>query len=66
MPAKSIKQMRWIRYLRDKYKSKDKTPDKWKFIWDKDWEKLEPVNESVEEKPKNDIIEKLSQHLDRI
>ena len=61
MPAKSIKQMRWIRYLRDKYKSKEKTPEKWKFIWEKDWEKLEPTNESHDP-----VVSKLLQHISRI
>lgn len=61
MPAKSIKQMRWIAYLRNKYKTKAETPEKWKFIWDKDWEKLEPTNESFD----NKVVGKLYEYLDK-
>lgn len=41
MPAKSRKQQKFIFYLRNKYGNKVKTPQKYKWIWDKDWEKLE-------------------------
>lgn len=41
MPAKSKKQQRYIFFLRNKYKTKDKTPKKFKWIWDKEWEHIE-------------------------
>ena len=41
MPSHSQKQRRWIFYLRGKYKSKADTPQKWKWIWEDDWTKIE-------------------------
>lgn len=41
MPSKTEKQRNYIFYLRGKYKSKDKTPDKDKWIWDSGWEQVE-------------------------
>jgi hypothetical protein len=38
MPAKSQAQRGMIFAKRDKYGSKAKTPKKWKWIWDEDWE----------------------------
>ena len=58
IPSRSTKQRRWIFYLRNKYKSKDKTPKKWKFIWDEDWKEISEEN--------NDIIKNLTDYLERI
>jgi len=41
LPARSRKQQRYIFYLRNKYKSPSKTPEKYKWIWKKEWERLE-------------------------
>jgi len=41
MPSKSDKQRRFILHLRDKYKTKKNTPEKYKWIWDDDWLKVE-------------------------
>jgi hypothetical protein len=38
MPAKSQAQRGLIFGKRNQYGSKAKTPDKWKWIWDEDWE----------------------------
>ena len=38
MPAKSQNQRGLIFGKRNQYKSKAKTPNKWKWIWDEDWE----------------------------
>lgn len=41
MPSHSRQQQKMIFAKRSIYKTKANTPDKWKFIWDKGWEKLE-------------------------
>jgi len=38
MPSQSEKQRQFIFIKRGEFKTKDKTPEKWKWIWDKDWE----------------------------
>lgn len=53
MPAKSRKQQRYIFYLRNKYGSPEKTPKKYKWIWHKDWEKLEEAKRKMKKKHKN-------------
>lgn len=40
MPAKSKKQLRMIYGRRKLYGSKDKAPEKWKWVFDKEWGKL--------------------------
>lgn len=62
MPAKSQSQRGLIFAKRDQYKSKAKTPDKWKWIWDEGWEnkgKL-PKKKNKNETVQNVIMEKLS------
>lgn len=54
MPAKSRQQQKMIFARRGMYKTKANTPDKWKWIWDKGWEKLEEEMSSF------------SKYLDRI
>lgn len=41
MPSKSNLQRKFIFYKRDKYKTKKNTPEKWKWIWDEEWETVE-------------------------
>ena len=41
MPSSTEQQRKFIFAKRGQYKSKENTPDKWKFIWDKDWEKVQ-------------------------
>lgn len=41
MPAKSRKQQKMIFAKRGIFKNKANTPEKWKWIWDAGWEKLE-------------------------
>ncbi len=45
MPSHSEKQRRWILYLRNKYKTKENTPKKLKWIWHDDWLKVDEVRE---------------------
>lgn len=40
MPSSSTAQRNYIFYLRGKYQTKDKTPEKDKWIWEKSWEGL--------------------------
>jgi hypothetical protein len=37
MPAKSEKQLKFIYALRNRYKSKTKTPKKYKWVWNDEW-----------------------------
>jgi len=37
MPARSKKQFKMIQARRGKYGTKKETPDKWQWIWDKEW-----------------------------
>jgi hypothetical protein len=47
MPSSSVAQRNYIFYLRGKYKTKDKTPKKEKWIWEKGWEQIkEGINEN--------------------
>jgi len=60
MPAKSKSQLRLIYARRNQYKSKAKTPKKWKWIWEKEWGELEKgapekVEESIFEKYLNKL-----------
>ena len=48
MPSKSKKQRDFVFSLRDKYKTVDKTPKKYKWVWNKDWEKIEPKSKKNE------------------
>jgi hypothetical protein len=41
MPAKSKKQLRLIWAIRGKYKTKNKTPKKWKWVWGEEWTHLQ-------------------------
>ena len=41
MPSKTVKQRNYIFYLRGKYKTKEKTPEKDKWIWEADWNEIE-------------------------
>ena len=40
MPATSEKQRKLIFSIRNKYKSKFKTPKKWKWVWGEEWTHL--------------------------
>lgn len=48
MPAVSQSQRGFIFGKRNKYGSKEKTPKKWKFIWDEEWENKGKLPEKVE------------------
>jgi hypothetical protein len=41
MPSKTPRQRRFIFAIRRKYVSKSDTPKKWKWVWGKEWTKLE-------------------------
>jgi len=68
MPAKSEKQLRLIWAIRRKYKTKSKTPKKWKWVWGEEWTHLEKeslilrfsefLNENLSEDDR-DLIEDL-------
>lgn len=57
--AKSQKQRGLIFGKRNQYKSKENTPDKWKWIWDEDWENKGKLPDYVDEQQLNEF---LSQH----
>src|SRR5512147_2039611 len=65
MPSSSKKQRAYIFYLRGKYKNKENTPEKYKFIWDDEWKKVEETmlqtykSKYSEEDLKSHEIEKL-------
>lgn len=44
MPSKSEQQRKWIFVQRDRYKSKENTPEDMKWIWKSEWEKIEENN----------------------
>lgn len=52
MPAKSESQRKMIFAKRDQYKTKENTPKKYKFIWDKDWENKGPLPNKVKKEQK--------------
>ena len=72
MPAKSEKQLRLIWAIRRKYKTKSKTPKKWKWVWGEEWTHLEKeslilrfsefLNENLSEDDR-DLIEDLMVEL---
>ena len=37
MPAKSKNQFKFIQTIRSKYKDKESTPEKYKWVWDSEW-----------------------------
>lgn len=47
MPAVSQSQRGLIFSRRNKYKSEEKTPKKWKWIWDEGWENKGELPEKV-------------------
>jgi len=47
MPSSSEKQRNYIFYLRGKYKSRDKAPEKWKWVFDKGWEEIEETFDEI-------------------
>ena len=49
MPATSQSQRGLIFSKRDQYGSKEKTPKKWKWIWDEDWENKGKLPKKVSE-----------------
>lgn len=49
MPAKSEQQRKLIFTRRSMYKTKAKTPNKWKWIWEKGWENKGSLPEKVSE-----------------
>lgn len=44
MPSSSEQQRKFIFAKRGQYKSKENTPDKWKWIWGKEWETIKKEN----------------------
>ena len=40
MPSSSTAQRNYIFYLKGRYQTKDKTPEKDKWIWEKIWEEI--------------------------
>lgn len=60
MPPTSRQQQKMIFAKRSIYKTKEKTPDKWKFIWDKGWEK--PVQETEESNFGHYITQAFQEH----
>jgi len=62
MPSKSEQQRKWIFVQRDRYKSKENTPEDMKWIWKSEWEKIEENNMKrykpvfTEEFNKNDYL----------
>lgn len=58
MPAKSKNQLKMIYAKRSQYGNKDKTPEKWKWIWEKDWTdvKMKNLPQKAEHKKNNNYI----------
>jgi hypothetical protein len=64
MPSKTEKQRRYVYYLRDKYKDKSFTPQKYKWIWNDEWlqikeELMKPYKRQFIEKTQFNITNKL-------
>ena len=57
MPAKSQQQLKLIYATRAKYGNKSKTPQTWKWVWDKEW--TEDVKMKELPKKKNESIEQV-------
>jgi len=47
MPSKSEQQRKFIFAKRSQYRSKEKTPEKYKFIWEKSWEEIEETFDEI-------------------
>lgn len=56
MPSTSQAQYKYIQYLRNKYGSKEKAPEKYKFAFDKEWTKNVDYK-SLPKKAEKDIAE---------
>ena len=52
MPAKSQAQRGLVFSKRDQYGSKNKTPKKWKWIWEDEWENKGKLPKKVKKKKK--------------
>ena len=75
MPAKSKDQLKLIYSIRNKYKSKSRTPKKWDWVWDGEWSHtenhierfseyvFESVSPKIEKLPENAISSKILTHL---
>lgn len=63
MPAKSRKQQKFIFAKRDEYGSKENTPEKWKWIWEKDWEKIEEYLNAVDEIKMFNLYDEIKQNI---
>jgi hypothetical protein len=61
MPAKSQAQRGLIFGKRNQYGSKAKTPDKWKWIWDEDWEN---EGKLPKKKKKNETVQNVVMEAD--
>jgi len=67
MPAKSESQRKLIFTKRGIYKTKSKTPDKWKWIWEKGWENKGKLPEKVSENISlTSIVHQISKNLKKI
>ena len=67
MPSRSEAQRKMIFAKRSKYKTKENTPDKYKFIWDKGYENKGELPEKVEESLFRKYINRIySEELDHL
>ena len=41
MPGSSEKQRKYVYFLKGKYKTKEDTPEKYKWVWNDEWLKVE-------------------------
>jgi len=56
MPAKSQAQRGLIFSKRDQYGSKAKTPEKWKWIWDSDYENKGKLPDKVKNETVQNVV----------
>jgi hypothetical protein len=61
MPAQTEKQRSYIFSMRNKYKTKEQTPAKLKFIWDSGWENKGKLPEKVKENTMKNLIDLLKE-----
>jgi hypothetical protein len=66
MPVQSESQRKMIFAKRSQYKNKEKTPDKWKWIWNKDYENKGSLPEKLEESLFGKYIKKLYNESDNL
>lgn len=68
MPSKSKQQLKLVYAMRTKYKTKADTPDRWKWVWEEGWGKLEKdapekITESLFDLIYQSVIEEMNDNV---